>query len=90
MPIKLYLCSGVKVAETKCEETFRGTYEKGLGTCITKPIRYYGNDPFHPGKWQAQQGVCSPKVKLIEWRGQAGFHSTQDTLNKHNLQVVQM
>jgi hypothetical protein len=22
----------------------------------TKPIIYYGNDPFHPGKWQAQQG----------------------------------
>jgi hypothetical protein len=29
MPIKLYLCSAVKVAETKCEETFRGSYEKG-------------------------------------------------------------
>ncbi len=25
----------------------------------TKPIMYYGNDPFHPGKWQAQQGEAS-------------------------------
>jgi hypothetical protein len=25
----------------------------------TKPIMYYGNDPFHPGKWQAQQGKPS-------------------------------
>ncbi len=29
----------------------------------TKPIMYYGNDPIHPGKWQAQQG--EPSVQSV-------------------------